>query len=132
MLISKNSVQKNKRPSIRYNGDDTMKCLICEEGTLSNTKVPYAVYGFELDTFPARACDACDEQWFDEETSKKIQELEKKKGLFGLSKKSKVSYSGNSLTVRIPESMAKFMKIKKEDEVIINPDGKNKITVELV
>ena len=109
-----------------------MKCPICEEGNLHNKKVTYAVYGIELGTFPAQVCDACSEQWFDEETSKRIQELEKKKGLFGLSKKSKVSYSGNSLIVRIPESVAKFMKIKKEDEVIIHPEGKNKITVELV
>ena len=109
-----------------------MKCPICEEGGLHNKTVPYAVYGIELGTFPAQVCDACGEQWFDEETSKKIQELEKKKGLFGLSKKSKVSYSGNSLIVRIPEAVAKFMKIKKEDEVIIHPEGKNKIAVELV
>ena len=109
-----------------------MKCPICEEGNLHHKKVPYSVYGIELGVFPAQVCDACGEQWFDEETSTKIQELEKKKGLFGLSKKSKVSYSGNSLIVRIPESVAKFMKIKKEDEVIIHPEGKNKITVELV
>lgn len=95
-------------------------------------KVLYAVHEIALGKFPAQVCDACGEQWFDEETSTKIQELEKKKGLFGLSKKSKVSYSGNSLIVRIPDSVAKFMKIKKEDEVIIHPEGKNKITVELV
>ena len=109
-----------------------MKCPICEEGNLHHKKVTYAVYGIKLGIFPAQVCDSCSEQWFDEETSKKIQGLEKKKGLFGLSKKSKVSYSGNSLIVRIPESVAKFMKIKKEDEVLIHPEGKNKITVELV
>lgn len=109
-----------------------MRCPVCEKGMLSNKKVPYAVYGIELGIFPAQICDACSEQWFDEETSNKIQELEKKKGLFGLSKKSKVSYSGNSLIVRIPESVAKFMNIKKEDEVVIHPEGKNKITIELV
>ena len=109
-----------------------MKCPICEEGRLNTKKVPYSVYGVELGIFQAQVCNACGEQWFDEETSKRIQELEKKKGLFLLSKKSKVSYSGNSLIVRIPESVAKFMKIKKEDEVIIHPEGKNKITVELV
>jgi len=49
-------------------------------------KVLYAVHGIELGKFPAQVCDACGEQWFDEETSKSIQALEKKKGLFGLSK----------------------------------------------
>lgn len=109
-----------------------MKCPICEKGTLKNKKVSHTVYGIEIGMFPAQVCSVCEEQWFDEETSKKIQEVEQKKGLFGLSKKSKVSYSGNSLIVRIPEPLAKFMKIKREDEVIIHPEGKNKIAVELV
>ena len=109
-----------------------MKCPICEEGKLNTKKVPYSVYGVELGTFSAQVCNACNEQWFDEKTSTKIQELEKKKGLFGLSKRTKISYSGNSLIVRIPESVAKFMNLHKEDEVIIHPEGKNKITVELV
>ncbi|MEW5896571.1 MAG: YgiT-type zinc finger protein [Nanoarchaeota archaeon] len=109
-----------------------MKCPICEKGTLAVKMVAYKTYGIELGTFPAKVCGSCHEQWFDEKTCEKIQELEKKKGLFGLSKKSKISYSGNSLIVRIPESIAAFMKLKKEDEVIIHPEGKNKIAVEMI
>jgi len=109
-----------------------MKCQICEKGTLKKKKVKYTIHGIDLGLFPAQACSSCKEQWFDEETSKKIQELEKKKGLFGLTKKSKISYSGNSLIVRIPESVAKFMKLKREDEIIVHPEGKNKIAVELI
>ncbi len=109
-----------------------MICPICEKGTLKEKKVKCLVYGIELGEFSAQVCDACHEEWFDEKTSKKIEELEKRKGLFGLSKKSKISYSGNSLVVRIPESIAKFMKVKREDEVIIHPEGKDKIMVELV
>jgi YgiT-type zinc finger domain-containing protein len=107
-------------------------CPICEKGTLRKKNVEYTVYGVSLGTFSARVCSSCHEEWFDEETSKKIQELEKKRGLFGLSKKSKISYSGNSLIIRIPESVVKFTGVKREDEIIIHPDGKNKITVELV
>tara|TARA_Y100000310_G_C20652088_1_gene799972 strand:- start:902 stop:1231 length:330 start_codon:yes stop_codon:yes gene_type:complete len=109
-----------------------MKCPICEKGTLKKKNVEYSVYGVSLGKFPAQVCGTCKEEWFDEGTSKSIQELEKKKGLFGLSKKSKVSYSGNSLIVRIPDAVAKFTGIKKEDEIIIHPEGKNKISVELV
>jgi len=111
---------------------EKMKCPVCEKGELKLKKVSYQVYGFELGKFPAKVCSDCKEEWFDEATSKKIQDLEKKNGLFGLSKKSKISYSGNSLIVRIPESVAKFMNLKKQDEVIIHPEGKDKITVELV
>lgn len=109
-----------------------MKCPICETGKLEKKTVPYEVYGISLGTFPAEVCLHCGEQWFDEKTSEKIQAQEKEKGLFGLSKKSKISYSGNSLIIRIPESIARFLKIKKEEEIIIHPEGERKIAVELV
>lgn len=109
-----------------------MKCPICEKGTLRKKKVDYTVYGISLGKFPAQVCSSCNEEWFDEKTSENIQALEKERGLFGLSKKSKISYSGNSLIVRIPEAVAKFTGIKKEDEIMIHPEGKNKISVELV
>ncbi len=109
-----------------------MKCPICEKGTLKKKIVEHFVYGIKLGKFTAQVCSSCNEEWFDEETSNKIQEQEKKKGLFGLSKKSKISYSGNSLIIRIPEAIAKFSGIKKEDEILIHPDGKDKIAVELV
>jgi len=54
------------------------------------------------------------------------------KGLFGLNKTSKISYSGNSLVVRLPEALVKYLDIHKEDEILIHPEGKNKIMVELV
>ena len=85
--------------------------------------------GISLDVVPN---DSSISVVFGEKTSRKIQEIEKRKGLFGLSKKSKISYSGNSLIVRIPESIAKLMEIKREDEIIVHPEGKNKIAVELV
>ena len=108
-----------------------MKCPMCERGNLVPQKVKYSVHGIKLGTFPAQVCNACHEEWFNEKTSIKIQELEKKKGLFGLSKKSKISYSGNSLIVRIPEHIAKFMNLKKEEEITIYPEGKNKLVVEI-
>ena len=110
----------------------TETCPLCGQGKLAVKKVSYHIYGVELGIFPAQVCGHCKEQWFDEKTSKAIEELEKKKGLFGLTKKSKISYSGNSLVIRIPESLAKFMGVKKEDEVLIHPEGKDKIAVELL
>jgi hypothetical protein len=107
------------------------KCPICEKGNLVNKMVPYSVYGVELGKFPAEVCLSCNEQWFSEETAKKIEEIEKKKGLFGLQKQSKISYSGNSLIVRIPVEIAKFMDLKKETPVTIYPEGKDKLAIEV-
>lgn len=108
-----------------------MKCPVCEKGSLVRKKVPYSVYGVELGSFPAKVCGKCGEHWFDEAAARKIEEIERKKGLFGLTKQSKISYSGNSLIVRIPNEIAKFMNLKKESSVSIHPEGKNKITIEL-
>ncbi len=107
------------------------KCPLCEAGLLHQKKVFYKIYGEPIGEFTAQVCTACKEEWFDKKTSQKIEEIEKKKGLFGLSKKSKISYSGNSLIVRIPEQIAKFMNIKREKEIIIYPEGKNKMVVEI-
>ena len=119
------------------NGDDSNmkknneKCPACEKGNLQSSKVPYSVYGVQLGVFPAKVCSSCDEQWFDKNTSEKIQALEKEKGLWGLSKKTKISYSGNSLVIRIPEQIARYLNLKKEEEVTLHPEGKNKLILEI-
>jgi len=106
------------------------KCVLCD-GNLKKKKVTYEVYGKGIGKFPAMVCDSCGEQWFDEETSKKIQEKEKNLGIFGLSRKTKVSYSGNSLIVRIPKELAKFMNIGRETAVTIYPEEKGKIAISI-
>jgi len=106
------------------------KCILCE-GKLENKTIDYEVYGKSVGKFSAKVCKNCGEQWFDEETSKKIEEAEKKENLFGLSRESKISYSGNSLIIRIPKEIVKFMNLKKESQIIISPENKNKIAVNI-
>jgi len=106
------------------------KCILCG-GKLTNKVIDYKVFGKSLGKFPAKVCEKCDEQWFDEETSRKIEKAEKKLNLFGLCKESKISYSGNSLIVRIPSDIAKFMNLNKESQVIICPEDKNKLSISL-
>ena len=106
------------------------KCALCN-GTLNKKMVEYKIYGKSIGKFPALVCLSCGEQWFSEETSAKIEEREIKSGLFGLSKETKISYSGNSLVVRIPKELAKFMNLKKETNVIIYPEDKNKLCVSI-
>ena len=106
-------------------------CPVCEKGKLVKKVLPYSVYGIELGKFPAELCAICGEEWFSEETAKRIEAIEKEKGLFGLSKQSKIGYSGNSLIVRIPREIAKFMNLKKEKQILIHPEGKTKLMIEL-
>lgn len=106
------------------------KCPLCN-GNLVKKKVPYVVYGIKLGDFPADVCSNCKEEWFDEETARKIENEEKKQGLFGLSRDTKIGYSGNALILRIPKVIAKFMHLKKEMPVTLTPIARNKIAVEL-
>jgi len=106
------------------------KCVLCE-GKLKKKIVDYEVYGKSLGKFPAMVCEKCGEQWFDEKTSEKIEQAEKKANLFGLYRESKISYSGNSLIIRIPKDIAKFMKLKKELPVVIYPENKNTISINI-
>ncbi|MEX2017030.1 MAG: YgiT-type zinc finger protein [Candidatus Pacearchaeota archaeon] len=106
------------------------KCVLCG-GKLGEKTVEYMVYGKSIGKFTALVCNSCGEQWFSEETSKKIQAKEKKLKLFGLSRETKISYSGNSLIIRIPKELAKFMGLKKEMGVIIYPEDKNKISISI-
>ncbi|MBI2044725.1 AbrB/MazE/SpoVT family DNA-binding domain-containing protein [Candidatus Pacearchaeota archaeon] len=104
------------------------KCALCN-GKLKGKLVDYKIYGKSMGKFKALVCDFCGEKWFGEETARKIEEKEKELGLFGLSRETKISYSGNSLIIRIPKELARFMGLKKETSVILYPEDKNKLCV---
>ncbi len=57
-------------------------CVACEKGTLVLKTVPHEVYGVTLGNFQALACDNCGEVWYDEDTVKIMERLEKQKGFF--------------------------------------------------
>ena len=52
-------------------------------------------------------------------------------GLFGLAKKAKVAEIGNSIAIRIPKEIAEFLKLKKGKEVIIFPESKNDLHINI-
>lgn len=107
-----------------------MSCPVCN-GKLKKSKAPYKYYDINFGKFDADVCQKCGEVFFTEEASDEIDRIAKKKGLWGLERKSKISYSGNSLIVRIPQEIAKFMKLKNGIEIQIHPEGKRKLVVEI-
>ena len=104
------------------------KCILCK-GELKKKIVDYEIYGKSIGKFPALVCNSCNEQWFEESTAKRIEEVEKNSGIFGLSVETRIGYSGNSLIIRIPKELAKFMNLKKETRVILYPENKEKLCV---
>lgn len=77
------------------------KCPLCEKGELKKGKIKETMFGVFLGEFQVEICSSCNESFTDEETTRQIQELAKKKGLWGLGLKTKVTKTGNSLAVRI-------------------------------
>lgn len=107
-----------------------MECPICN-GSLTMEKVPYKHDDIDLGDFEAEVCSKCNEVYFTEKSSDEIDAIARKLGIWGLERKSKISYSGNSLVVRIPKDIARFMKISKGKEIRIYPEKKNKLAIEV-
>ena len=107
------------------------KCYICENGSLRKGKVDYILYGVSIGKFDAKICDKCRETFFDEQVSKKMTEIAKKKGLWGLQAKTKIGQSGTTLDIRLPKKFIEFFNLKKGKEVEIYPEGKNKLIISI-
>lgn len=110
-----------------------MKRTKCEEcgGRIARKNVDFKLYGISLGKFPADVCQKCGEEVFDEQTSDKIDEIAKKKGLLGLSATTTVGKCGNTLDIRLNKKIASFMELEKGVEVTISPETKKKLIVEI-
>ena len=105
-------------------------CWECN-GKMKDKNVDYSLYGIKIGNFPAKVCEKCNETYFSEETSKKITQTAKQKGLWGLQAKTKVGKVGTTLDIRLPKKIIDFLKLKKGEEVTIYPENKNKLVISL-
>src|SRR3989338_11143682 len=105
------------------------KCYMCKKGNLAKKKVDYSLYGVSLGKFNAEVCDKCGEVFFDEKTSKRMTEIAKERGLWGLQTKTKIGQAGTTLDIRLPKKIIDFLKLKKGKEVEIYPEGKDKLVI---
>lgn len=109
-----------------------VKCPICEKGTLHKGEVKETMFGFDLGTYTGEICSHCKETFLDDEIMRKVEEKAKEKGIWGLADKIKIVKSGNSLVLRIPAKLIKFLKLDEGKEVMIHPEGEKKIVVDIV
>lgn len=100
-------------------------------GQLKEKLVEQKEFGISLGKYKTLVCLDCNESFFNSETVDKIQLKSKELGLFGLTKKTKVAQVGNSLAIRIPKEIAKFIKLKKEGEVRITPKSEKEMVIEV-
>ena len=106
---------------------------ICEEcgGKIVHKKMDYSLYGISLGKFPAEVCNKCGEVCFEEEVSRKMTAIAKKKGIWGLQAKTKIGQAGTTLDVRLPKKIIDFLDLKKGKEVEIYLEGKNKLVISI-
>lgn len=111
-----------------------MKRTKCEEcgGKIVRKKVPFSLYGVELGIFPAEICRKCREEVYDETTMDKINTMAKQKGLWGLESRTKVGEVGNSLDIRISKKIADFIRLKKGEDILVRPENKRRIIIDIV
>jgi len=107
-----------------------MNCPICED-KMERKQVEFRFGDISFGKFDADVCLKCGENFFTEEASDEIDKKSKELGLWGLSRKTKISYSGNSMIVRIPKNISDFLKLKTGEDVMIHPEGKKRLIIEL-
>ena len=104
---------------------------ICGEcgGNTIKKKVDFSVYGESLGKFEAEVCTKCGEELFSEEVSNQMDEIAKKKGLWGLETKTKIGQAGDSLIIRINKRIADFYGLKKGEDVTLAPKDKDELRI---
>jgi len=108
------------------------KCPVCGRGSLRLKRVREEMFGIALGTYPAEVCDQCGESFFTSESVDLIEARAKEQGLWGLASKVKVARSGNSLVIRIPSPLARYLRLKSGQEVLVAPDQKHRLVLDLV
>ena len=107
-----------------------MKCVLCGSKTAKKI-VEHKEFGVIIGKFPAEVCDKCNETYYDENSVETIQKKSQELGLFGLAKKVKIAELGNSIAIRIPKNIAEFLNLKKGSEVVIFPETKKDLHIQV-
>lgn len=107
------------------------RCPVCGKGALRPKRVHEEMFGVDLGTYEGEVCDRCGETFLGSKAMDAIEARAKELGLWGLGTKVKVVRSGNSLVVRIPAPLARYLKIKSGQDVIVTPDKQKRLVLEL-
>lgn len=107
------------------------RCPDCGKGFLHPAKVHEEMFGVDLGEYDGEVCDRCGESFLSRKSMDQLETRAKALGLWGLATKVKVVRSGNSLVVRIPSPLARYLKLRKGQEVVVAPDKERRIVLEL-
>lgn len=88
--------------------------------------------GIDFGLRPVEVCTKCGEEYVSNDVMIEIENECRKMGLFGLERKVKVTKSGNSLVIRIPPEIAKFVGLDYKAILSLLPLGKGRMEVSVV
>lgn len=120
-----------RRPRSPRTRRASARCPVCEVGRLRPGKIPYEYAGVRYGEYAGEVCDRCGEDFLTQAASDAIEAKAKGLGHWGIAKRSKVGTSGHSLMVRIPKDVERELGIEKGDAVVVRPEGKNRIVIEI-
>ena len=100
-------------------------------GNLKKSRTEVEFFGIDFGVKPCEVCNECGSEYISQELLEQIEAEMKKKGLFGLERRSRITKSGNSLVIRVPKEIADSLHIAKDSEITIYPSDKKRLIVEI-
>ncbi len=89
-------------------------------------------FGIDFGLKKIEVCTKCGDEYISDEVMEEVENKCRDLGIFGLERKIKVTKSGNSLVIRIPPEIAKFVGLKYKDLLSVLPLGKGKMEIRLL
>lgn len=96
----------------------------------SHTEVEF--YGIDFGVRECEICDTCKTEYLSEDVIEEIEKEIKKRGVFALERSVHVTKSGNSLVLRLPPEIVKFLEIHHKSTVRLFPTDKHRLEVEVL
>lgn len=106
-----------------------MKCSACRKAEPVPKIIRVIDLGKDLGKLPAKVCPNCKERYFSSRIVKKIQDAQKKAGLWGLSGRAKIAESKDAISIQVKKKLAKLLGLKPGMEVELESIDENSFKV---
>ncbi|MDI6902725.1 MAG: hypothetical protein QMC77_03230 [Methanocellales archaeon] len=106
------------------------KCKCGGELRKSHTEVEF--YGIDFGVRECEVCSSCGTEYLSEDIIEEMEEEIKNRGIFALERAVKITKSGNSLVLRLPPEIVKFLEIHHKSTVRLFPADKHRLEVEVL
>lgn len=100
-------------------------------GKLKKSRTEVEFYGIDFGIKECEVCTSCNTEYLSDDVLEEIEREIKERGIFGLERDIRVTKSGNSLVLRLPPDIVKFMGIHYNTIVRLFPSDKKRLEAEI-